>query len=1141
MADKKEKPNDNLEQEIKQRELLNSLEDDSLQKLQRRANIAKENLESAKQSRALSEQIADLEEKRLKTAETAADVTDAQIKNLIAERDLLIAQGKLTGEERKKREQELKDLKDRKKLEDQHLEHLQKAKNLSKDTAKEATETLANSLGLSNITQKLTSQFAAGAGMAGIWKVAFSEAVVFAAQSFAKIADANSEFAAATGQIANNSLMFGAGLSNYGIGFEKLSKANATLFTDMSAYSALNKDIQKDLAESTAKLENLGISAATSAKNYDLLTKNLRMSATEAKRTNEEIARAAIGAGIAPSKMVGEFAQNMGKLSAYGKQGIDVFVALEKQAKSLGLQVQQLTAIIGDQFDTFEGSARAAGKLNAVLGGNYLNSVEMLNATESERIVLLKKSFDESGKNFDSLGKYEKKAIAATLGIKDLDEASRLFGNSTGDLTADMEKQAAKQEELEKVQREAAKVTERLSQMFNQLMIIIKPLVELFVFFTTVIANINDWFGGLGGTIWLLAGAIAFGSKASFLFSGALKMVGIDLSALSLKAMTTTGVMNSLKAAFAGVGIFGWISIIMMLVSAFQMLHDVLMVPHSPILYLALIMLPFIIIAIGEAAEQAEEGLEALGKAVLMIGIGVGVAAGGLALLVGSFKDLTGPQMAAALAVVILLLGGFAAAVWFLVTSTAPLSPGLIFLGIAFLFLGAGVALAGLGLSLIVKSMTSLTDPKIFLGIASLAAGLYLLTPVLFALSLFSIPLIGVGLAFLLLGTGLTLAGAGVKLLSEGLPLLASEETSDGIYKLSIGLLMLSSALLIAAPMLYLLALAGPGLLLVAGAFIMLGIATAIASTSIKIIGDSLGLVADGLNKLSNSDTITGALKLAAALLILVYPLTIFSFAIPTLIGLGVAFGLINISLTGLGEKITAMSDGFSSLASEEVSSGISNFTKNLITLARNVFLFGLVSGPLLSIAISTSIVGMGAKMLGEGIKLIAENIGKLKGSGAIFSELATGISDLMFSFMTMGVVGLLGGGLGFIAIAAGISMMVLAITALGAAINSIPENKAVTLTALNETLTTVKSLTEEDIQPTKKFVVAVKDYYEAQSRSKDIEKDALVAALRQAMTSSQAAKAEQKVKLIITGNELARALKTGDTLVDAKMTMGAM
>ena len=137
------------------------------------------------------------------------------------------------------------------KKEKEHIENLEKevklkekAKNLDKDTNKSIAETLINTTGMGRVLGNVVAQVKTGAGLFGIWKALASEALMVAAESFMKIADANSDFAKTTGQVADNALSFGAGLSNYGIGFEKLSQANATLFTDMAAYSNLNKDIQ---------------------------------------------------------------------------------------------------------------------------------------------------------------------------------------------------------------------------------------------------------------------------------------------------------------------------------------------------------------------------------------------------------------------------------------------------------------------------------------------------------------------------------------------------------------------------------------------------------------------------------------------------------------------------------------------------------------------------------------------------------------------------------------------------------------------------------------------------------------------------------------------------------------------------------
>ena len=57
------------------------------------------------------------------------------------------------------------------------------------------------------------------------------------------------------------------------------------------------------------------------------------------------------------------------------------------------------------QFDTFEGAAQSAGKLNAILGGGVVNSMDLLNATEEERVRESRKNLIKSFESVNSLPK----------------------------------------------------------------------------------------------------------------------------------------------------------------------------------------------------------------------------------------------------------------------------------------------------------------------------------------------------------------------------------------------------------------------------------------------------------------------------------------------------------------------------------------------------------------------------------------------------------------------------------------------------------------------------------------------------------------------------------------------------------------
>lgn len=479
------------------------------------------------------------------------------------------------------------------------------------------------------------------------------------------VLDTNREFAEQTGQIRNSwqQIFFAVSgfstdffantnaVGQYGISIEKLNASTIALFKSTADFSNMNSHTQEKLALSATRLSLLGISADATAANLNSLTKAFGMTADQALSANEELARAAIGAGIAPSKMLTEFSSNLPRLAAYGKQAKDVFIDMEKQAKSLGMELNTLNGIVGDQFDTFENSARAAGKFNAVLGGNYLNSVEMLNATESERIILLKQSFEQSGKNFDSLDKYQKKAIAATLGIQDLNEASKLFNTSTSQMTADMQKSAATQEQLAKAEREAANITDQLSAAWNSLLIVARPIIEFFKLLVNWLSVTND---AMGGLLIPAIGIIYAFTKIRDALKGASMIKNFA---------------GWFKSTAVGMKIFGAAAVETGTQTA----------------------------AAGTAAATGSAGFMSVAISVLTLGAGIALAAGGIALLVFLIKELVTSVTAENVDLLIKMSSG-------IVTLVAAMTTGVF--GIA------GIATLSLGIAAIAVALNSIPDSK---------------------------------------------------------------------------------------------------------------------------------------------------------------------------------------------------------------------------------------------------------------------------------------------------------------------------------------------------------------------------------------------------------------------------------------------
>jgi len=478
-------------------------------------------------------------------------------------------------------------------------------------------------------------------------------------------------------------------LGGFGIDIKNVADSYKSLYTSMSAFSNLDKATQMNISRHTSLMKNFGISSETAGKNYDILTKSLRVSGNQVTDFSDRLMRHAQGSGIAPKRMVEEFAQAAPRLAVYGKQAEEVFIKLQKQAKSLGVEMSTLTSIVGEQFDTFEGSARAAGRLNAILGGNYLNSVEMLNASEEERVMLIKQALDASGKSFDSMEKYEKKAVAASLGITDMATASSVLGSSTREVQKDMDKQASTQKELVEAMRAAADPMGAISASLDGLRATLAPVAETFNKFLLDLAGgkytaiIQDFTNGIiksfedlvTKVVLALAGLYIIKPLIGPIFKGIFSIIAsgakkIGSSLFNLAGSASKAASTAQEAATSTTRLSQGMS------------------------------------NAGNTAGSSAKNMLAFGGAVLMIGIGIGLAAYGMAQLVLAFQELNPEQQTAALMAMGIVIGGI-----FLLGLVAVIAAAyvgwapLLAVGAAFLMIGIGVGIAAFGMSKLVLAL----------------------------------------------------------------------------------------------------------------------------------------------------------------------------------------------------------------------------------------------------------------------------------------------------------------------------------------------------------------------------------------------------------------------------------------------------
>jgi len=357
----------------------------------------------------------------------------------------------------------------------------------------------------------------------------------------------------ARGRIYTNEV-YNASIANreFAISLTDTNKAFGDLYSNMLGFTELTPKARQELTKISSQMSLLGVSSSTSSQILNDLTKGLRMSASASSDTLLEIANLSGKIGIPTSKLAEEFKSTFSQLSVYGKKGMEVFKGLAAAAKITGISISRLNSLFGESMNTFETSAGVAGKLNSILGRDLLNSVDLLYASEDERLRMIKESLDVSGRQFKNMNKFEQMAIANAAGITDMAEANKIFNMSLS--AYDEAKEKAKQAEAsQKAFRKAIEPTvtfmNKLKGMMQNFAIAVTPVTyvlgEIVGFFSQAWAYINKTSDAVGG---FLGGLLRL--------TPVLALFLVPLGLMLGKVVLIVGAISGLIAAIAS--LWGW-------------------------------------------------------------------------------------------------------------------------------------------------------------------------------------------------------------------------------------------------------------------------------------------------------------------------------------------------------------------------------------------------------------------------------------------------------------------------------------------------------------------------------------------------------------------------------------------------------
>jgi hypothetical protein len=318
-------------------------------------------------------------------------------------------------------------------------------------------------------------------------------------------------------QFTNEIMANGEAVRAFDPQMKNLGETTMALSKTFTDFSMMNRQVAADVATTLTPLTAMGVAANDLAKGMQLATKSMGQTGQQAAQTQLDLEALARDIGVAPAEMAANFASAGPQLAKLGRDGVRAFKDLAIASKITGIEMGRLLTIT-EKFDTFEGAAEQAGKLNAALGGNFVNAMELMTATDPvERFSMMRDSILDAGLAFDDMSYYQRKFYADAMGLQDVSELALVMSGNMQDLNSEIGKNSADYEDAAKRARDFQSVQEELKNALHALIPVIQPVAEgigsfasgFADFVTTYKEEIKVFMGGLVIGLGLLGGALA--------------------------------------------------------------------------------------------------------------------------------------------------------------------------------------------------------------------------------------------------------------------------------------------------------------------------------------------------------------------------------------------------------------------------------------------------------------------------------------------------------------------------------------------------------------------------------------------------------------------------------------------------------
>ncbi len=479
-----------------------------------------------------------------------------------------------------------------------------------------------------------------------------------------------------------------------GVSIEDATKSQKEMATTFTDFTMLAKEQRDVITENALVLAELGVTHEDFAKGIQNSTKFFGQSADQAVIVQRELMATARALGREPGALAAEFAKAGPELAKFGEEGVKSFKELSRISKITGMELNKVLAIT-NKFDTFEDAATMAGQLNAALGGNFVNAMDMMMATDpAERFGMVRDAIESAGLSFDEMSYYQKQFYTESLGLSDVGDLAMMLSGNMDELTGSTNKSAealiAEKERAKEVQSAQEKMQVTLQKLVAEG------------------TKYKDELHAIVGFVQKLTQNMHILVPALIMYKGV------------MTAITVVTQLNTAANAMNLKGMGKTIFIVGGLALAIGLLSTALLIASPSKVVLAMFGLAAALFAISKAGSKAAPGIQAVNIPLMQMAGAIFVASAALAGLALAFSTLSVEQMAGMAGVFATLaasayllspaLGAMAAGIAALGAAGVAAAPGLLPVGLFIATLAASIFIAAAGVGLMGTGMALMFD-----------------------------------------------------------------------------------------------------------------------------------------------------------------------------------------------------------------------------------------------------------------------------------------------------------------------------------------------------------------------------------------------------------------------------------------------